>query len=52
MVEVLDRMLSCILLQQPDLDVTTQAAAKAELDRGIEKTMSFPMDGERLQQRR
>eukprot|EP00878_Enallax_costatus_P030322 GHUV01033006.1.p1 GENE.GHUV01033006.1~~GHUV01033006.1.p1 ORF type:complete len:414 (+),score=91.02 GHUV01033006.1:1544-2785(+) len=34
-----------ITLQQPDLDVTTQAAAKAELDRGIDKTMSFPMDG-------
>jgi hypothetical protein len=33
------------LLQQPELDPISQAAAKAELDRGIDKTTNFPVDG-------
>jgi len=32
-------------LQQPELDPVTQAATKAELDRGIDKTTGFPVDG-------
>lgn len=34
-----------VVLQQPELDPFTQAATKAELDRGIDKTTSFPVDG-------
>lgn len=34
-----------IQLQQPELDPTTQAATKAELDRGIDRITSFPIDG-------
>lgn len=34
-----------VVLQQPELDPITQAATKAELDRGIDKTTSFPVDG-------
>uniref|UniRef100_A0A383VGT2 WW domain-containing protein n=1 Tax=Tetradesmus obliquus TaxID=3088 RepID=A0A383VGT2_TETOB len=34
-----------INLQQPELDPISQAAAKAELDRGIDKTTNFPVDG-------
>jgi hypothetical protein len=39
-----------VVLQQPELDPITQAATKAELDRGIDKTTSFPVDGEQQQQ--
>lgn len=34
-----------LMLQQPELDPVTQAATKAELDRGLDKTTSFPVDG-------
>ncbi|KAF8060490.1 SAC9 [Scenedesmus sp. PABB004] len=34
-----------IALQQPELDATSQAAARAELERGVDKTTGFPMDG-------
>ncbi|KAF6264364.1 hypothetical protein COO60DRAFT_1698391 [Scenedesmus sp. NREL 46B-D3] len=34
-----------INLQQPELDPISQAAAKAELDRGVDKTTNFPVDG-------
>jgi hypothetical protein len=33
------------VLQQPELDPVTQASQKAELDRGVDKTTSFPVDG-------
>lgn len=39
-----------VVVQQPELDPITQAATKAELDRGIDKTTSFPVDGEQQQQ--
>eukprot|EP00775_Hariotina_reticulata_P004194 gene4194-4442_t len=31
--------------EQPELDMTTQAATKSELDRGIDKVTGFPIDG-------
>jgi hypothetical protein len=34
-------------VQQPELDPTTQATMKAEFDRGVDKTTSFPVDGAR-----
>lgn len=37
--------LPLLSLQQPELDPVTQAATKAELDRGIDKTTGFPVDG-------
>jgi hypothetical protein len=37
------------VLQQPELDPISQAAAKAELERGIDKTTNFPVDGAQQQ---
>jgi hypothetical protein len=42
-------LLVLLVLQQPELDPISQAAAKAELDRGIDKTTNFPVDGEQQQ---
>jgi hypothetical protein len=37
-----------LVLQQPELDLSAQAASKLELEKGIEKLTSFPIDGKFL----